>query len=144
MHGKHETTELGDIAEDRIERLLSRYQQEFATLSSNCSYFPELPRRLYLANIHTLYKQETEIRRQLPRQRNRRKGINGIKIAKKSVNDIFVDLLLPHLQKGNSTRQDVKKRFENWMALGRMCAKLVDFFGAGIFLLIPRDLSNEK
>ena len=144
MHGKHETTELGDTAEDRIERLLSRYQLEFAALSSNCSYFPELPRRLYLARIYTLYKQETEIRRQLPRQRNRRKVINGIKMAKKSVNDIFVDLLLPYLQKGNSTRQEIKKRFENWMAFGRMCAKLKDFFGAGIFFLISRDLSNEK
>lgn len=143
MASKHEPTELGDIAEGRIEKLLSIYQLAFNALSSDCSYFPELPRRLYLANIYTLYKQETVIRRQLPRQRKRRKSTNGIKFAKKSLNDIFIDLLLPQLQGEKSTRQNAKKRFENWMALGRICAKLVESFGAGIFLLIPRDLSNE-
>jgi hypothetical protein len=38
----------------------------------------------------------------------------------------------------------VKKKFESWMALGRPCAKLMKAFGAGIFLLMPKELSNEK
>jgi hypothetical protein len=123
--------------------LLSRYQQEFAALSSDCSYFPELPRRLYLAKIYTLYKQETGIQRQLPRHKKKRRLSNGIKIAKRSVNDIFIGLLLPYLPKGKSTRQSAKRSFENWMALGRICAKLIESFGASIFLLMPRDLTNE-
>ena len=87
--------------------------------------------------------QETEIRRQLPRPRKKRKVDKGIKTAKRSVKDIFVDFLLPYLPKGKSTRQSAKRSFENWLALGRICAKLVESFGASIFLLIPRDLSNE-
>lgn len=135
-------TEPPDTVEGRIGRLLSKYQMQYETASDNVD-FPELHRRLYLANIYSLYSQETVIRRQLPRQRKRRKATNSIKVANRSLNDIFIDFLLPQLQKENSTRHNAKKRFENWMALGRICAKLVESFGIGILLLMPRDLSNE-
>ncbi|PVH68831.1 hypothetical protein DL98DRAFT_542100 [Cadophora sp. DSE1049] len=48
------------------------------------------------------------------------------------------------LQKEDGTRQNTKKRFENWMALGRICAKLVEHFGEAILVLLPPDLSNES
>lgn len=62
LASKHETTELEDVAEGSIESLLSRYQLALNALSPDCSYFPELPCRLYLANLYTLYRQETSIR----------------------------------------------------------------------------------
>ena len=73
------------------------------------------------------------------RKRKRRKSDrdNGSSPGKKTVNDIFVDFLLPRLQKKGKTRTEAKRRFENWTQLGRLCAKLVESFGIGILLLIP-------
>jgi hypothetical protein len=68
------------------------------------------------------------------RKRKRRTAANG-KAANRSLNDIFIDFLLPQLQKEDGTRQNTKKRFENWMALGRICAKLVEHFGEAILVL---------
>jgi hypothetical protein len=63
----------------------------------------------------------------------------------RSLNDIFVHSFLPHLlEKPSNTRKKAKKRFENWLRLGTPCAKLVESFGSGILLLLPRDLSNKK
>ena len=96
------TSEPPDTAEDKIGRLLSR-----------CS---ELHRRLYVANIYSLYNRETMTRRQYPRQRKRkRRTVNkGCKAANRSLNDIFVDFLLPQLQKEDGTRQNAKRRKTGW------------------------------
>jgi hypothetical protein len=144
---KSATSEPPDTAEDRIGRLLSRYQAQYEAVSDDDVYFPEFHRRLYLANIYSLYNQETITRRQNPRQRKRKRkkrtADNGRKAANRSLNDLFIDFLLPQLQKEDGTRRNAKKRFENWMALGRICAKLVEHFGEAILLLLPPDLSNE-
>ncbi|CZR50576.1 uncharacterized protein PAC_00450 [Phialocephala subalpina] len=144
---KPTTAEPTDTAEDRIGRLLSRSQMQYEAASDDDGYFPELHRRLYLANIYSLYNQETMTRRQNPRQRKRKRkrqtANGGRKAANRSLKDIFVDFLLPQLQREGGTRQNAKKRFENWMALGRICAKLAEHFGEAILLLLPPDLSNE-
>jgi hypothetical protein len=142
---KPATSEPPDTAEDRIGRLLSRYHVQYEAASDDDVYFPEFHRRLYLANIYSLYNQETMTRRQNPRQRKRKRRTanKGRKAANRSLNDIFVDFLLPQLQKEDGTRRNAKKRFENWMALGRICAKLAEHFGRAILLLMPPDLSNE-
>ncbi|KAG9241125.1 hypothetical protein BJ878DRAFT_558874 [Calycina marina] len=52
--------------------------------------------------------------------------------------------LLPQLlQKEGETRQVAKGRFANWMGLGRTCSRLANELGAGIFLLLPRDIPDE-
>ena len=138
-------TEPRETAADRIKRLLARYQAQYDVLSSD-DYFPDLYRRLYLANIHNLKEQETKNRqrRQRPkRDRKRQKTTDTPKGARRSLNDDFVDFLLPQLlQKEGETRRDAKQRFENWMPLGRTCSKLVKEFGAGIFLRLP-DIPDE-
>ncbi|KAH8663692.1 hypothetical protein BGZ60DRAFT_73790 [Tricladium varicosporioides] len=141
---KATTAEPPDTAEERVRSLLSRYQTQYEA-APNDIYFPEFPRRLYLANIYSLYNQETITRKQNPRQRKRKRrtATSDHKAGHKSLNDIFIDFLLPQLQKEDSTRQNAKKRFENWMALGRICAKLVGHFGEAILLLPPPDLWNE-
>jgi len=130
---------------DRIKRLLARYQAQYEALSSDDDYFPELYRRLYLANIHSLKEQEAKTRKKSPRKRDRKrqKTADTPEGARRSLNDDFVDFLLPQLLTEGDTRQDAKGRFENWMALGRTCSKLVKEFGAGIFLRLPRDITNE-
>ncbi|PVH71128.1 hypothetical protein DL98DRAFT_577525 [Cadophora sp. DSE1049] len=141
-------TEPRETAEDRIKRLLARYQGQYEALSSDDSddYFPELNHRLYLANIHSLKEQEAKIRQTSPRpkrDRKRQKTTDTPKGARRSLNDDFVDFLLPQLlQKEGETRRDAKRRFENWMPLGRTCSKLVKEFGAGIFLRLP-DIPDE-
>jgi hypothetical protein len=97
------------------------------------------------APIYSLYNQETITRRQNPRQRKRKRQTanGGRKAANRSSKDIFVDFLLPQLQREDDTRQNAKKRFENWIALGKICAKLAEHFGEAILLLLPPDLSNE-
>ena len=109
------------------------------------AYFPDLYRRLYLANIHNLKEQETKNRqrRQRPERDRKRQKTDTPKGARRSLNDDFVDFLLPQLlQKEGETRRDAKQRFENWMPLGRTCSKLVKEFGAGIFLRLP-DIPDE-
>jgi len=48
-----------DTSEDRIGRLLSRSQMQYEAASDDDVYFPGFHRRLYLANISSLYNQET-------------------------------------------------------------------------------------
>jgi hypothetical protein len=133
-----------------IEGLLlrSQLQYERATTGPSNTHgpFPEVPWRFYLADVTSLYNRAKSARKQAPRRRKRRKSDrdNGSNPVKRTVNDIFVDFLLPRLQKEGETSTEAKRRFENWTQLGRSCAKLVESFGAGILLLIPQDLSNEK
>jgi hypothetical protein len=129
----------------RQERKLSKYQVQPEAPSNDDFYFPDVHQRLYLAKVYSLYNQETRARRRNARQRKRgrQKAAHGHKAASRSLHDIFVGFLLLQMQNKDSTRQNAKERFENWMSLGRICAKLVESFGAGILLLILRDLSNE-
>ena len=48
------------------------------------------------------------------------------------------------LKEGGDTREEAKRRFDNWIQHGKRWAKVVEYFGSGILLLIPQDLSNEK
>ncbi|KAH6704263.1 hypothetical protein BKA61DRAFT_581492 [Leptodontidium sp. MPI-SDFR-AT-0119] len=61
---KPATTAPLDTVEDRIKRLLSRYQTQYEAFSDDDAYFPEFHRRLYLAHICGLYNQEKMTRRQ--------------------------------------------------------------------------------
>ncbi|KAL2063215.1 hypothetical protein VTL71DRAFT_5019 [Oculimacula yallundae] len=138
-------TDPREAAADRIKRLLGGFQSQYEILPSN-DYFPDLYRRLYLANIHGLKEQEARIRQTSPRPKRERKRqrINKTpKGARRSLNDDFVDFLLPQLLMDGDTRQDAKGRFGNWLALGRTCSRLTKEFGAGIFLRLPRDIPNE-
>jgi hypothetical protein len=96
---KPATAEPPDTAEGRIGGLLSRFQMQYEVALDDV-YFPELHRRLYLANIYSLYNQETIARRQNPRQRKRKRRTtnNGPKAVNRSLNDIFIDFLLPQLE----------------------------------------------
>lgn len=139
-------TEPRETAADRIKRLLARYQGQYEILSSD-DYFPDLYRRLYLANIYSLKEQEAETRKESPRKRDRKRKrkrtTDTSEGARRSLNDDFVDFLLPQLlKKEGETRRDAKRIFENWMPLGRTCSKLVKEFGAGIFLRLP-DIPDE-
>ena len=142
---KPAATEPLDTAEERIGTLLSNYQMQYEMASDDVD-FPELHRRLYLADIYRLYHLETTTRRQNPRQRKRKRRTadNGRRTASRSLKDIFIDFLLPQLQNEGGTRQNAKRRFENWMALGRICAKLIEHFGEALLLLLPPNMSNER
>lgn len=78
-------TEPLETAEDRVKRLLARYQAQYEALSGDNVYFPKLHRRLYLANIYSLKEQEAETRRQSPRKRERKRqkesGSSVVKIC---------------------------------------------------------------
>jgi hypothetical protein len=126
---------------------LSWYQLQYKNRGTSNKQFPEVPRRLFLANIAGLYLQETLARREGIRRKKRyktKKDANK-EATNRSLNNIFVDIfLLQLLQKEGDIRKEGKRRFENWLRLGTPCAKLVESFGSGILLLLPRDLSNEK
>jgi hypothetical protein len=129
-----------------IKEQLSRYQRQYKNMETPNEHFTELPRRLYFAKIAGLYIKETLARRQTKPQRKRRrikKDSDG-EATGKSLNNIFVDLLVPQLQLEGETRKHAKKRFENWRQIGRACIKLAESFGIGILLLIPQDLCDEK
>lgn len=136
-----------DPSDTSIAGQLSWYQFQYENRGTSNEQFPEVPRRLFLANIAGLYLQETSARREGACRKKRRKTKKDAdqEATNRSLNDIFVDIFLPQLrQKEGDTRKEGKRRFENWLRLGTPCAKLVESFGSGILLLLPRDLSNEK
>lgn len=105
-----------ETADDKTKRLLARYQTQYEALSSDNIHFPELHRRLYLVNIHSLKEQEAETRRKSlrKRERKRQKTTNSREVGRRSLNNVFIDFLLPELLKKEwETRQDAKGRFEN-------------------------------
>ena len=57
--------------------------------------------------------------------------------------DIFVDFLLPEPLIDTETCEKAETRFDNLIQHGKRWAKLIDCFGSGILLLIPRDLTND-
>jgi len=100
---------------------------------------------LYLANIASLYKREKAARKKERRKRNRGRNPEAANTPRKSVYDIFVDFLLSELHKKNDgMREEANRRFDNWLQHGKRWAKLIEYFGSGILLLIPHDLSNDK
>ena len=128
-----------------IESFLLRSQTHYQTAPDD-AYFPDLHHRLYMASVYSLYTQEKLARQKTSRslKRKRATAIDEPIAANKSWNDTFIDLLLPQLQRKDGTRRQAKNRFENWRALGSICAKLIEHFGEAILLLLPSDLSNEK
>jgi hypothetical protein len=145
------TLETSDPLDTSIEGQLTRYQLQYqrgikGTLKEY-KQFAEVPWRLYLANIISLYMQKKAARKNAKkrRKRNRRRNLNAANTPRKSVYDIFVDFLLPELlKKDGDTHEEAKRRFDNWIQHGKRWAKLVERFGSGILLLIPQDLSNDK
>ncbi len=100
-----------------------------------------------MANIIGFYLQEKTARKAVNKRlkRNRGHNLDAAKTPRKSVYDIFVDLLLPEvLKEDGGTREEAKTRFVNWIQHGKRWAKLAERFGSGILLLIPHDLTNEK
>jgi hypothetical protein len=58
---------------------------------------------------------------------------------RRSLRDIFVDFLSEEKEGCQATRV-----FDNVLALGQRWTRLVEYFGRGILLLIPQDLTNEE
>lgn len=135
-----------DPLDASVEGQLSRYHLQYRSIKTSNAYFAEVPRRLYLAKIAGLYIKEILARRQNPPQRKRRRTNrdDGWDASNRSLRNIFVDFLLPQLQLQGDTRLEATTRFGNWVRLGRTCAKLIESFGVGILLLLPRDLWNDK
>jgi hypothetical protein len=68
------------------------------------------------------------------------------------IND-FVDLLFPEtinnpsqraLQRQRKARKEAKMTFKSWIQLGEPWAALIDRFGLGILVLIPKDLTDDE
>ena len=142
--------ETPDPSDTSIEGQLRKYQLQYLRGTRGASKHKKLakiPLRLYLANIAGLYQREQLAREAVNKKRRRYRGrkLDTAKISRKSVFDIFVDFLLPELrQHDTDTYETAKIRFENWMQYGKRWAILVIRFSAGILLLIPQDLSDNK
>jgi hypothetical protein len=62
------------------------------------------------------------------------------------VKNTFIDSLFPEtrdLEEGASARKAAAKKVEGWRRNGKLWAAMIDNFGEGILVLIPRRLSNE-
>jgi hypothetical protein len=143
------TLETSDPSDTSIEGQLKRYQLQYQRgvngALKECKKFVEVPWRLYLANIISLYIQEKAARKKERRKRNRGRNLDAANTPRKSVYNILVDFLLPELQKKDGNmREEANRRFDNWIQHGKRWAKLIECFGSGILLLIPHDLSNDK
>ncbi|CZR66024.1 uncharacterized protein PAC_15924 [Phialocephala subalpina] len=140
------TPQTADPSDTSIIGQLRKYQLQYEDMGTSNEYFVELSRRLYFARIAGLYTKETSARRQTPPRRKRRRTNGGdcVGATNTSVNDTFVDFLLPQLQLEGNTRKNAKRRFENWRQIGRACAKLVESYDIGILLLLPQDLWDEN
>jgi hypothetical protein len=145
------TLEISDPSDTSIEGQLRRYQLQYQRgikgASKENKEFAEVPWRLHLANISSLYLLERASRKNTKERRKRNRGRNrdAANTPRKSVFDVFVDSLLPELLKEDTdTREEAKTRFNNWIQHGKRWAKLIEHFGSGILLLIPQDLSNDK
>ena len=144
------TLETPDPSDTSIEGQLRRYQLQYQRGTRGASKHKQLakiPWRLYLANIAGLYQRERVARGAVNKRRRRYRGrkLDTTKVSRKSVFDSFVDFHLPELrQQDTDTYETAKKRLENWMQYGKRWAILVICFSAGILLLIPQDLSDNK
>jgi hypothetical protein len=79
------------------------------------------------------------------RKRNRGRNQDTTNTPRRLVRDTFVDCLLPELLKEEGdTRKEATTRFENWLQHRKRWTKLVERYGSGILLLLPRDLTNDK
>jgi hypothetical protein len=146
-----ETSDPSDPSNTSIDGQLARYQVRYQRgingTSKEYKQFAEVPWRLYLANIVSLYIQEKAARKNAKerRKRNRGRNMEAVNAPRRSVYDIFVDFLLPELLKEDiETREKAKTRFDNWIQYGKRWAKLIERFGSGILLLIPQDLTNDR
>jgi hypothetical protein len=143
------TLESSERSDTSIEGQLKRYQLQYQRgingASKEYKKFVEVPWRLYLANVSSLYIREKATRKKEKRKRNRGRNLDAANSPRKSVYEIFVDFLLPELQKKDGdVREEANRRFDNWIQHGKRWAKLIECFGCGILLLIPHDLSNDK
>ncbi|PVH75156.1 hypothetical protein DL98DRAFT_536828 [Cadophora sp. DSE1049] len=83
--------------------------------------------------------------RKKAKKRNRGCNLGTAHTPRKSVYDVFVASLLPELLKeGADTREKAKTRIDNWIQHGKRWAILIEYFGSGILLLIPQDLTNDN
>ena len=142
-----DTLESPDPSDTSIEGQLRKYQLQYQRGTTKHKQLAKIPWRLYLANIAGLYQREQAAREAVNKRRKRYRGrnVDTTKISRKSVFDSFVDFHLPELrQQDTDTYETAKTRFEKWMQHGKRWATLVDRFSAGILLLMPQDLSDNK
>jgi hypothetical protein len=141
-----EPSESSDTSiEAQLKRCQLQYQRGIDGDAKKYKKFIEVPWRLYLANIASLYKQEKAARKKENRKRNRGRNLEAAITPRKSVYNIFIDILLSGLHKtNNGLREEANRRFDNWLQHGKRWARLIEYFGSGILLLIPHDLSNDK
>ena len=102
--------------------------------------------RLYLANVANLYTRELAARKKVKKRRVKTSVCmqDDASPPRKSVKDIFIDLLLPELMTENvKGRTQAKTKFNRWIQHGKRWAKLIRRYGSGILLLIPPDLTNN-
>src|SRR5258706_4051160 len=129
------TLETSDLPDTSIEGRLTRYQLQYQRgikgILKQYQQFAEVPWRLYLANIISLYMREKARKNTTKRRkRNRGRNLDAANTPRKSVYDIFVDFLLPELLKEDSdTREEAKRRFDNWIQHAKRWGKLVEPVG---------------
>lgn len=131
-------------SETSIEGLLTRYRmqkQHRVNVTSRTSLqFAEVPRRLYLADVANLYEQESAAAKKKKETGKKMRG----SAPRKSVKDIFVELLLSELiTEPINGPTGAKARFSQWLQHGKRWAKLIGRYGSGILLLIPLDLTDN-
>jgi hypothetical protein len=97
-----------------IERIPTSISERDSKEPRNISNLPNIPWRLYLANIARLYQQEQAAREVVNKRRTKYRGRNldTANISRKSVLDTFVEFLLPELRKRETdTYETAKTRF---------------------------------
>jgi hypothetical protein len=146
---RESTLDTSTYPETSIEGLLTRfkiqYQSRINALSKESVQFTEVPWRLYLADIASLYIQELAVPRKERQRRAKMRGniLDTARTSRKSVKEIFIDSLLPELITGDGNRHQAKTKFDRWIQHGKRWAKLIGGYGVGIMLLIPQDLTDN-
>jgi hypothetical protein len=125
-------------------------EKQFKTAKS----LARLSKRVYLAELIGKYIEETEARKAEPRKKRRKM------LRRLSVNDRFTDVLFPETaewkgeqpskKKGKqhkrekNPREKAKQTLEYWIHLGEPLARMVQRFGVGILLRLPKKLTDKE
>jgi hypothetical protein len=140
--------EIPELLDNSIEGQLKRFQLQLErgnkTVTNKHQLLSQVPWRLFLANVASLYLKETD---EGTRKRVRRDSwdLNTTEKRRPTVFATFVDYLLPVLRTDRTvTRQAAERKFDRWVQYGKRWAKLVQPYGPAILLLIPYGLTNER
>jgi len=122
-------------------------QEETDKLINITRLVARLSKRVYLAELIGKYIEETAARK-AELKTKRMKNLRRL-----SVNDRFTDLLFPETikckgkqlsEKEKSLREKAKQKLEYWIRLGKPLARMVQRFGSGILLLLPKKLTDKE